>query len=58
MNKKILIFGGSGLLGLNFVKKYNQNYETFATYFSNKPPIFKNNNIKFIKLNIQSLYRK
>ena len=56
--KKILIFGGSGLLGLNFVRKYNQNYEILATYFSNKPPIFKNNNIKFIKLNIQESVSK
>ena len=40
------------MLGLNFIKKYNQNYEILATYYSNKPPIFKKNNIKFIKLNI------
>ena len=50
--KKILIFGGSGLLGLNFIRKYNQKYEILATYHSNKPSIFKKDNIKFVKLNI------
>lgn len=50
--KKILIFGGSGLLGLNFIRKYKQNYEILATYYSNKPSIFKRDDIKFVKLNI------
>lgn len=51
--KKILLFGGSGLLGLNFIKKYNKNYEIIATYYSNKPLNFRNKNIKFIKLNLR-----
>ena len=51
--KKILLFGGSGLLGLNFIKKYNKNYEIIATYYSNRPVTFRNKNIKFIRLNLR-----
>jgi len=56
--KKILIFGGSSLIGLNFIRKFNKNYEILATYYSNKPSAFKNKNIKFIKLNLgEPLYK-
>lgn len=47
--KKVLVLGGSGLVGSILVKKINRDYETVATFRNNEIKI---NNCKWIKLNL------
>ncbi len=53
MNKNILIFGGSGFIGINLSKYLaNKNYNVLSTYYNKKPKKFKN--IRYIKFNLMS----
>jgi len=56
--KKILIFGGSGLAGLNFIKLFSKKYKILASYNLNKPKISKFQNIQFLKIDILSPYKE
>jgi len=56
--KKILILGGSGLLGLNFINKFNSEYEILASYNHNKPNKFLFKNTRFIKLDINKNFKE
>ena len=56
MKKKILLFGGSGLLGSNYIKRYGKKHTILATYLKNKPKFDKSLNIKLVKLNIKDNY--
>jgi|TARA_B100001964_G_scaffold152205_1_gene167553 dTDP-4-dehydrorhamnose reductase len=58
MKKKILIFGGSGLLGSNYIRSYSKKHMILATYFNNKLKYSKSSNIKSIKLDIKMSYQK
>ena len=53
MKKKILIFGGSGFIGMNLSKYLaNKNYSILSTYKRNKPKKIKN--VKFINFDLMS----
>ena len=49
MKKKILIFGGTGLFGINFLNYFNKDFEIIANYNSKK---FFHPKIKYIKVNL------
>ena len=49
MKKKILIFGGTGLLGINFLNYFNKDFEITVNYNSKK---FFHPNLKYIKVNL------
>lgn len=49
MKKRILVVGGSGLLGHKILEKKNSRFEMYGTYFSNP---FSMENVEIIKLNI------
>lgn len=53
MKKKILIFGGTGQFGLNFINTLNKNYNLVLNYNSKK---FFHPNIKYVKLNIKNFH--
>tara|TARA_B100001248_G_scaffold262361_1_gene257762 strand:- start:848 stop:1744 length:897 start_codon:yes stop_codon:yes gene_type:complete len=55
--KKILILGGSGLLGLNFIRKFSSEYEILATYNQHKPNKSLLKNTRFIKLKINKNFK-
>ncbi len=57
MKKKILILGGSGLLGLSFIHRFNEEYEILASYNRNKPNTSFLKNIRFIKLSINKTFK-
>ena len=53
MKKKILIFGGSGFVGINLAKYLlKKNYNVLCTYYQKKPRNI--NNIKFVKFDLMS----
>ena len=56
--KKILIFGGSGLAGLNFIKLFSKKYKILASYNLNKPKISEFENVQFLKIDILSPYKE
>lgn len=56
--KKILILGGSGLLGLNFIQKFDLNYEILASYNLHKPNFLQYKNTRFVKLSISKNFKK
>jgi len=49
LKKKILIFGGTGLLGINFLDFFNKDFEITVNYNSKK---FFHPNLKYIKINL------
>ena len=49
MKKKILIFGGTGLFGINFLSYFNKDFEITVNYNSKK---FFHPNLKYIKVNL------
>ena len=49
MKKKILIFGGTGLFGINFLNDFNKDYEIIVNYNTKK---FFHPNLKYIKVNL------
>tara|TARA_B110000090_G_C13371898_1_gene442412 strand:+ start:54 stop:2129 length:2076 start_codon:yes stop_codon:yes gene_type:complete len=49
LKKKILIFGGTGLFGINFLSYFNKDFEITVNYNSKK---FFHPNIKYIKVNL------
>ena len=51
MKKKILIFGGTGLLGINFLNYFNKDFEIIVNYNSKK---FFHSNLKYIKVNLNN----
>ena len=55
MKKKILIFGGTGLLGINFLNFFNKDFEIIVNYNSKK---FFHPNIKYIKVNLDDSFPK
>jgi len=56
--KKILILGGSGLLGLNFIQKFDTNYEILASYYHHKPNFLQYKNTRFVKLSINKTFKE
>lgn len=53
MKKKVLIFGGSGFVGINLTKFLaKKNFEVVSTYFKKKPKRMKN--VSFKKFNLMS----
>jgi len=58
VKKKILIFGGSGLLGTNYIKTYGKKNIILATYFKNRPKFKELSNIKLIKIDIKMTHQK
>ena len=51
--EKILVTGGSGFLGTNFLIKINKNkYIIKSTYFSKKS-FFRVPNVKYFKINLE-----
>lgn len=56
--KKILILGGSGLLGLNFIQRFETNYEILASYNRHKPNFLQYKNTRFVKLSINKTFKK
>ena len=53
MSKKILIFGGSGFVGINLTNFLSKkNYNIISTYFNKKPKKVKN--VKFVKFDLMS----
>ena len=49
MKKKVLIFGGTGLFGINFLNYFNKHFQIIANYNSVK---FFHPNLKYIKINL------
>jgi dTDP-4-dehydrorhamnose reductase len=49
LKKKILIFGGTGLFGINFLSNFNKDFEIIVNYNSKK---FFHPNLKYIKVNL------
>ena len=50
---KVLIAGGSGLLGKELSEKLNKKYEIYSTYRSSKP-VKKFKNLKYLKINLEN----
>jgi nucleoside-diphosphate-sugar epimerase len=46
--KKLLIIGGSGLVGISLIKKLRTRYKIIATFFKSKPKRFKY--VQWVKL--------
>ena len=53
-----MILGGSGLLGLNFIHRFDANYEILASYNHHKPNFLKYKNTRFVKLSINKTFKK
>jgi UDP-4-amino-4,6-dideoxy-N-acetyl-beta-L-altrosamine transaminase/dTDP-4-dehydrorhamnose reductase len=49
LKKKVLIFGGTGLFGINFLNYFNKHFQIIANYNSVK---FFHPNLKYIKINL------
>ena len=49
MKKKVLIFGGTGLFGTNFLDYFNKYFEIIVNYNSVK---FFHPNLKYVKINL------
>ena len=56
--KKNFVLGGSGLLGLNFIQKFDRNYEILANYNHHKPNFLQYKNTRFVKLSINTNFKK
>ena len=50
---KVLIAGGSGLLGKELSEKLSKKYEIYSTYRSSKP-VKKFKNLKYLKINLEN----
>ena len=46
MQKKILILGGAGLLGINWSLLMEKRYQVYRTFHNSKPPIGVSTDIK------------
>ncbi len=53
-NKSILVFGGNGFIGKNFVNKFCKNNSVTVVYFKKKNNFIKKNNVEYINLDIKS----
>ena len=53
-NKSILVFGGNGFIGKNFVNKFCKNNSVTVVYFKKKINFIKKNNVEYINLDIKS----
>ena len=54
---KILILGGSGLLGLNFIQRFSSEYEILASYNHHKPNTSLLKKTHFVKLSINRTFK-
>ena len=55
--KNIIIFGGSGFIGMNLVEYFSnkKNFKVTATYLKSKPPKNLKKNINWVKANLKNL---
>ena len=53
-----MILGGSGLLGLNFIKRFDKDYKILASYNHHKPNFLQCKNTCFVRLNINKTLKK
>ena len=53
-----MILGGSGLLGLNFIKRFDKDYKILASYSHHKPNFLQCKNTCFVRLNINKTLKK
>ena len=50
---KILITGANGLVGKDLVKYLSKNHKIFAIFRNNKKNLYKNKNVKWVKLDLK-----
>ena len=53
-NKSILVFGGNGFIGKNFVNKFYRNNLVTVVYYKKKFNFKKKKNVEYINLDIRN----